>query len=259
MVTVGQPANAPPTANLTWSCSGLECSFRDASSDADGNVTTWEWDFGDGGRADVEDPSHAYGAEGTYTVELTVTDDDGATASASKQVTVSVPGENTSPVANFTSSCSGLACAFTDQSTDTDGNVTLWSWSFGDGATSTAPNPSRTYAAGGTYTVTLVVTDDEGATHQRSASVTVTATTPSISLTASGYTNDTKHLLRYNWSGAVGEKVDLYRNDVRAVTTANDGHQLTGFEFKGTATYRVKVCQAKTTVCSAERTVTLSN
>jgi serine protease len=137
--------------------------------------------------------------------------------------------------------------------------VTLWSWSFGDGATSTVRNPSRTYGTAGTYTVTLVVTDDDGATHQRSAPVTVSAPTSSIALTASGYTNDTKHFLRYNWSGAVGEKVDLYRNDMRTVTTLNDGHQLTGFEFQGTATWRMKVCQAGSTVCSAEQSVTLSN
>lgn len=88
---------------------------------------------------------------------------------------------------------------------------------------------------------------------------TCDAPTSSISLTASGYSNDTKHFLRYNWSGAVGEKVDLYRNDVRSVTTLNDGHQLTGFEFVGTATYRMKVCQAGTTACSAEQSITLSN
>ena len=258
-VAAGQPTNAPPSANLTWSCTALDCAFSDASTDLDGSVTDWQWDFGDGASAAVRNPSHTYGAEGTYTVGLTVTDDDGADASVSKQVSVSVPGQNADPVADFTSSCSGLACDFTDRSTDSDGSVALWSWSFGDGAGSTARNPSRTYAAGGTYTVTLTVTDDDGGTHQHSAAVTVTATAPTISLTASGYTNDTKHLLRYNWTGAADAKVDLYRNDVRSVTTANDGHQLTGFEFQGTATYRMKVCEAGKTVCSAEKTVTLSN
>ena len=82
---------------------------------------------------------------------------------------------NQSPQANFTSSCSGLTCSFTDGSTDPDGSVTAWSWTFGDGSSSTARNPTRPYASGGTYTVTLTVTDDDGATNQRSMPVTVSA------------------------------------------------------------------------------------
>jgi PKD repeat protein len=260
LITAQQPVNAPPTANLTWSCTGLDCQFSDASSDGDGDVTSWAWDFGDGNTADVQNPSHTFGGEGTYTVGLTVTDDDGAPASTSKQVTVSIPGPNADPVADFTSSCAGLTCSFTDRSTDPDGSVTLWSWTFGDGGTSTARNPSRTYGSGGTYTVTLTVTDNQGGTHQVSGSVTVTAPPPSsISLTVSGFTSGTKHSIRHNWSGASGAKVDLYRNGVKVLATANDGHQVTGFAAKGTFTYRVKVCQTGSTVCSPERTITLSN
>ena len=82
------------------------------------------------------------------------------------------PG-NTAPVANFTSSVSGLTVQFTDTSTDSDGSIASRSWNFGDGTTSTAANPSKTYAAAGTYTVTLTVTDDDGASNTRTASVTV--------------------------------------------------------------------------------------
>ncbi len=259
-VTVGSPVDQPPSATFTSSCVVLDCSFTDGSSDPDGTVEGWQWDFGDGSSADVQNPSHSYASDGTYTVTLTVTDDDGLPGSSSKQVTVTTPGPNVDPVADFSSSCTGLACAFTDLSTDQDGTVTGWSWTFGDGGTSTAQNPSRAYATAGTYSVTLTVTDDQGATHQRSAAVTVTAPAPApIALTVSGWTTDTKHNIRYNWSGAVGAQVDLYRNGSRVVTTANDGHQVTGLAFKGSATYRLTVCQAGTSTCSAERTLTLSN
>ncbi|WP_363796267.1 M14 family zinc carboxypeptidase [Lysobacter firmicutimachus] len=82
------------------------------------------------------------------------------------------PGNNP-PVANFSSSASGLTVSFTDSSTDSDGSIVSRSWNFGDGTTSTATSPSKTYAAAGTYTVTLTVTDDDGATHSKTASVTV--------------------------------------------------------------------------------------
>ncbi len=82
-------------------------------------------------------------------------------------------GGNVNPVANFTSSASGLTVSFTDTSTDSDGTIASRSWNFGDGTTSTATNPSKTYSAAGTYTVTLTVTDNGGATNTKTSTVTV--------------------------------------------------------------------------------------
>jgi subtilisin family serine protease len=84
-------------------------------------------------------------------------------------------GGNNPPVANFTSSCTGLACNFTDSSTDSDGTIASRSWNFGDGGTSTATNPPHTYTASGTYNVTLTVTDNGGATGSTSKTVTVSS------------------------------------------------------------------------------------
>jgi len=167
------PSNTPPVASFTQSCSGLSCTFTDTSTDPDGTIASWSWSFGDGASSTQRNPSHTYAAGGSYTVNLTVTDNGGASSTASRSVTVAPL--NASPTASFTQSCTALTCGFTDGSTDTDGSVVGWSWTFGDGGTSTARNPSHTYAAGGTYTVALTVTDNLGATGSTSHQVTVTA------------------------------------------------------------------------------------
>ena len=80
-------------------------------------------------------------------------------------------GENQAPTAGFDVSVSRLTADFTDTSSDGDGSIASRLWDFGDGTTSTVANPSHTYAAGGAYTVTLTVTDDDGATDSTSRSV----------------------------------------------------------------------------------------
>ncbi len=88
----GGGGNLPPSASFTSSCSNLACTFDGGgSTDGDGFIASYSWAFGDGGTSDIESPSHTYAAGGTYTVTLTVTDDDGATDIESKQVSVS-PG-----------------------------------------------------------------------------------------------------------------------------------------------------------------------
>jgi PKD repeat protein len=86
-------------------------------------------------------------------------------------------GSNTPPVANFTApSCTaGVACTFTDASTD-DNAVTGWDWDFGDATPhATTEDPAHTYAAAGTYNVVLTVTDAAGLTGTRTVAVTVAA------------------------------------------------------------------------------------
>ncbi|MEN8174941.1 MAG: DNRLRE domain-containing protein [Pseudomonadota bacterium] len=87
----GVAPNQPPAASFTASCSALDCSFTDVSGDSDGSIVSRAWDFGDGNTAAAQDPGHTYAAAGTYRVELTVTDNDGATDSTSQSVTVTAP------------------------------------------------------------------------------------------------------------------------------------------------------------------------
>jgi subtilisin family serine protease len=94
------PANAAPTASFTFQCTELACNFTDTSSDSDGNIASWSWNFGDNTTSTAQNPARTYAAAGTYTVALTVTDNGGATASTSQQVTVTAP--TTPPPSGFT-------------------------------------------------------------------------------------------------------------------------------------------------------------
>lgn len=172
-IGVGEPPNQAPNASFSFSCSNLTCNFTDGSSDPDGSVVAWAWDFGDGTQASTQNPQHRFPAGGTYDVTLTVTDDGDATDDATRQI--SVTPQNQGPAASFTVSCDLLSCSFTDTSTDSDGTIVAWSWDFDDGATSELQDPQHTYGAGGTYTVTLEVTDDDGATGQAVRQVTPNA------------------------------------------------------------------------------------
>jgi PKD repeat protein len=94
-------ANVPPTASIAQDCDDLVCVFDGgASSDPDGTIASYAWQFGDGATATGPSPSHTYAAAGTYTVGLTVTDNAGATGTTSTPVTVTAAPPGTTLAAD---------------------------------------------------------------------------------------------------------------------------------------------------------------
>ncbi|HEX2250270.1 MAG TPA: PKD domain-containing protein [Gemmatimonadales bacterium] len=170
-----------PNANFTPpACTAnVPCTFADASTD-NGTITTWSWTFGDpaNGTSNLQNPTYTYGAAGTYTVTLTVTDNEGNTDDHSAPVTVTGGTTNQPPVADFeltsTTCTQGTPCGFHSLSTDPDGTIQAAAWDFGD---NTAPGQgvdvTHTYENAGTYSVTLTVTDNLGATGTVTEQITV--------------------------------------------------------------------------------------
>lgn len=158
-----------PIANFSaiTVCVGTATCFSDLSNVQNGNITTWQWVFGDGSPVNnQQNPCHTYANAGTYTVTLIVTSNDGCAASATINITV-----NPNPIASFTVSniCRDNFAAFNNTST----GATTYSWAFGNGATSTSQNPVYQYPVSGTYNVTLIANSGAGCADTITLPITV--------------------------------------------------------------------------------------
>lgn len=164
-------ARAELRANITIGTSflraGLPIELIDATSPGEHPLSAWRWTFGDGANATTRNATHAYSAEGNYTVTLLVTDASGATADASVNLTILPPETLPPPIPNFrwepANATTNEPVRFTDASTPPQrATISSWLWSFGDGSTSSEPNPEHAFDAPGNYIVTLRVTASNG-------------------------------------------------------------------------------------------------
>jgi len=144
------------------------------STDPNGNISSYTWNFGDGGTAAGMSASHSYATAGTYTVTLTVRDSGGLSDTDTAVVNVA----NRPPTANAGPDKSGLpgtAVTLSGSGSDPDGTVTSYTWNAGDGATGTGTTITHAYAASGTYTATFTVRDNLGAQTSDTAAVVVSS------------------------------------------------------------------------------------
>lgn len=181
--------HAAPTAVIGSSATALTVAFDGtASTTSDGaTISTYAWEFGDGGTSSQPGPSHSYNAAGTYVAKLTITDSvGGVSAQATKSITVAAAHQK--PVAVIGSVPVGLTVAYdgTGSTTSDGATIAAYTWDFGDGGTSTEAQPAHPYAASGSYTAKLTVTDSQGASSvQASKTVAVTHKAPVAAFDAS--------------------------------------------------------------------------
>ena len=168
-----QAPNLDPIAAFDTTCSGDDgevCVFdANSSYDPDGSLVSYDWVVDGLAAGSGVVLEQTFTTEATHTVELTVTDDRGATDVASDTVDVFL-----APTATFTVDCTGLTCTF-DASGSSDGAdpVVSADWDFGDGNGDTGLVVEHTYAAEGNVDVTVTVTDDEAQTASATQTVGV--------------------------------------------------------------------------------------
>ncbi len=174
--TIGQTATTThtvsidlnPTACFTAVRDGLIITFNASCSTDDLGIASYAWSFGDATTGIGQNISHTYAASGSRTVQLTVTDTGGHTATTTQTV-----NPDAKPVASFTWSCIQRTCSFNGTGSTDNQPIASYTWSFGDDTKGTGATPSRAYVVGGPYNVTLTVTDSVGQTNAKTNAVAV--------------------------------------------------------------------------------------
>jgi len=231
-------ANQAPTASFTSNSPvltsedfGLDAS---GSSDSDGTIQTYEWDLDDDGNYDDATgtiPSYSEAEDGTYSISLRVTDDDGATDTTTNDVVV----ENRVPTADFdyspTSPKIGESISFDGTlSSDSDGSISTYEWDWTSDGTyeGTGSNPSHSYGSPGSYDVTLRVTDNDGATDTYNETVSVTDQTNPVIDSASPADNTVFNTQTITIDGSFSDNYELSSYTLDIDTSQVDSGSLTG-------------------------------
>ena len=231
--TITTTVNPQPTAVFTAvnACLHDAISLKDNSISNPGQVTAWDWDFGDGAAHDfTQNPTHVYAVAGTTNVTLIITNSNGCKDTITKPV-ITYP----LPVADFVSPqvCFNLPTAFTDGSNvSAPSTVTGWNWDFGDNTTKgSTKNIVHTYGAPGNYLVTLAITTN----YNCSASITKPVTVfplPTVSFSTAAVCKGVPTIFKDNSNVAPGKIASWLWNfgDGSAVSTLqNPQHTYSNF------------------------------
>jgi len=227
-ITVYKEPTADFTINSRTGCTPIKMQFTDLSTTAPGTtITSWRWDFGDGGTSTQRNPQYTYRTPGNFTVTLTITNDKGCTKLVTKPNFVDiiqgvVPSfTNTNP----TECAAPAAVQFTNRST---GPGTLsYHWIFGDGNTANSEHSANTYQANGTYRVSLGVTSSLGCTDTVTRSVEIGKVNSAFTLpnnicpkTPVQFVNtSTPRPIKTSWVFSDGQ-TDTLRNPIMSFDTA---------------------------------------
>ena len=218
---------------------GIEVNYTAIASDPGNDTLSYSWDFGDGKGALGKDVTHTFADNGNYTITLTVTDDDGATGTSTKDITVNNISPTIEEIIGETDVNEGIEINYSASAIDPGDDTLTYAWNFGDGKGALGKDVTHTFTDNGNYTITLTVTDDDGASTTSTLDVTVNNVAPIITeiigetdidegqeviytAIASDSGNDT---LTYNWN--FGDGTTEEGKDVTHIFTDNGNYTIT--------------------------------
>ncbi len=232
-INVHDPA---PTANFTYNktIGNAPLSVQFTNTSTGNNITSWQWDFGDGSTATTMNPVHTFTSYGTYIVTLTVTNNGG---SSTKLAADPIIIHDAAPVAGFTSNVTTGIAPLTVQFNDSSigDNITSWQWNFGDGTlNNTATNPVHVFNSFGNYTVTLTVTNDGGSSSTQVVKyITIHDVAPQANFTSTPPITGTAPLTVQFTDSSIGNNITSWQwnfGDLTANSTStNPAHTFTSY------------------------------
>ncbi|MHB8586596.1 MAG: PKD domain-containing protein [Thermoplasmatota archaeon] len=174
-IDVTTASNTPPTASFTDSVSGLTASFTDTSTPGNSPIVSDSWNFGDGSPASTAtNPTHTYSAAGTYSVALTVTDQNGLASTATQSVTVSTTATNSWSIQlSITNAAGNSVLAPTTVATPADGTSSTWGYYF-----------DQSLPGGQTYTIHAALLENGATASSTQSTFTVPSGSPAVSVTS---------------------------------------------------------------------------
>ena len=175
--------NVAPTLSVDGASSGQEAqarTFEADTSDVEADTVSVTWDFGDGETGSGDEVTHTWADDGTYTVTVTASDEDGGETTETFNISISNRAPTLQVSASATSGDEGDSFAFSAVTSDVTDDTVSVTWDFGDGGSATGLAVTHTFTDDGTFVVEITATDEDGGTTVEKLYIDIDNVAPSL-------------------------------------------------------------------------------